>query len=465
MRRNITINPVTRIEGHASVTLSIDDSNTITASCFNVMDFRGFETILQGMQVEMMPLITARICGTCPHSHHLVAAKALDKIFGVAALPPAATLMRTLLSLAGFVHSHAIHLFALAGPDLLLGKESAPASRNIIGLVEKHPELAKKALRLRTIGARISEIVGGRGIHPVSMVAGGVATPLDATQLETLRLHAAEGLSLGKELYTYMKTIVLREHDMVERLTLPTAYLGTVNNGAADFYDGMLRLRTVEGTSFEFSSDAWASHIQEEVVPGSYGKKVYFSKGNESILFRVGPLARLNCADRFDTPLSQQEFEGYRRVFGPLCHDTVVYHYARLIELLYAVEKIALLVDDPQMGSTDVRASLGSPRRAAAHIEAPRGVLIHEYDVDANACVTKANLLVATQQNIEAINATITMSAQRYIDQPDEQLMNAIEFGIRCYDPCLSCATHRIGQMKMTVTVCHNGAVIRQVRR
>jgi F420-non-reducing hydrogenase large subunit len=464
MSRKITINPVTRIEGHASVELEIDDEKIVTAACFKVLDFRGFETFLQGMQVEMMPLITARICGTCPHSHHLAAAKAVDKVFGVT-IPHAATLLRTMLGLGGFIHSHAVHLFALAGPDLLLGLDAPLAQRNIMGLVEKYPDMSKKALRLRSIGQLVCEYVGGRGMHPVTMVAGGVSMPLDSAKVELLKKVSREAVALSRELYVFMKKNLIEALRKIEPLTIKTGYCATVNNNLLDFYDGDLRLITPGKEKFDFSIDTWASHIFEKTVDGSYSKQVYFTNGGSPVSYRVGALARLNCAGGIDTPLAQREFEEFRRLFGDPCHHTTIYHYARLIELLYAAEKLEVLANDPEALSDKVRVALGTPRKAVAHVEAPRGILIHDYDVDANGIVTGANLLVATQQNIEAINATVKMSAQKYLHQPDEIFLNAIEFGIRCYDPCLSCATHRLGEMKLDVVVRHKGVVVRQVRR
>ncbi len=464
MARNITINPVTRIEGHASVELNLDDTNTIQTACFKVMDFRGFETFLQGMKVEMMPTITSRICGTCPVTHHLAAVRAVDKIFDTT-IPEAARILRNILNLGGIIHSHAIHLFALAGPDLLLGINAPLEKRNLLGVAEKYPDLAKKAILLKSHGHRICEIVGGRGTHPVTMVAGGMAKPLSREQVEKLQSTVQEAAALGSELYPQIKEVLLQQMPLMKSLPIESAYLGTVSNGALELYDGPMRMRSTTGEFQDFSEEEWVSRLTETTNRDTYGKSTYYTVDGQSVMYRVGPLARLNCADSIDTPLAQQELAHFREVAGFPCHQTVMYHYARLIELLYALEKVATLVAAPEIASDEVRAPLGSPRNGVAHVEAPRGVLIHDYQVDENALVTKANLLVATQQNIDAINETIKLSAQQYIDQPEEELLNAIEFGIRCYDPCLSCATHRIGAMKMDVTIRHRGALIRQVRR
>jgi F420-non-reducing hydrogenase large subunit len=464
MGRTITINPVTRIEGHAKVELQVDDNDRVSAACFSVMDFRGFEAFLEGMQVAMMPTITARICGTCPVTHHVAAARAVDKVFD-AAIPRPARLLRNILNLAGFIHSHSVHLFALAGPDLFLGLDAAPAERNIIGMARKHPELSRKALRLRSIGQIIAEIVGGRGIHPVTMVAGGVAAPLGAESVERIRTLAGEATTLGTELFGVCKNLLLSRHELLLSLPSQTAYLGTVREGTIDLYEGDLRLMNADGSVGEFATESWRDYLAERAIDGSYGKPVVCRTATGDIAYRVGPLARLNCAERMGTPLADAELDAYRRLGGRPCHQTVMYHYARLIELLYAIEKLDELCRDDDIRSTNVRATLSTPRPACAHVEAPRGVLIHDYDVDSEGIVTRANLVVATQQNIDGINETVRASAQRYLDQPDEMLLNAIEFGIRCYDPCLSCATHRVGEMRMDVVVRRDGAIVRRIRR
>ncbi len=467
MPRKLTIDPVTRIEGHARVELDIDDTGTVTNSVFKVMDFRGFEKFLQGMQVEMMPTVTSRICGTCPQTHHLAAVRAVDKVFGVTP-PRAADLIRNVMNLGAMVHSHAVHFFGLAAPDLLMGLDADPASRNIIGLVKANPELAKKALRLRSIGQRIVELTGGRGTHPVSCIPGGVAAPLTKENGERIKKLVAEGVPLGQELFNTAKEALTSKPDLVQALPLETHYLGTVKNDAVDFYDGELRLRGPDGQSKDFAEDDWKDHLFEEAISTSYAKYVFCQTGQEgedAVPYRVGPLARINCADKIDTPLAQAEFEQFRQLGGSPCHQTVMYHYARLIELLHSLEKLAALVADPELYSENVRTACGSPRNGTAHVEAPRGVLIHDYEVDDNAIVTKANLIVATQQNTPAINATVGMAAQQFLDQPDAVMLNAVEFGIRCYDPCLSCATHRVGEMHMEIVIRQGGEILRRVRR
>lgn len=466
MTRSLTIDPVTRIEGHARVELEIGDDGKVARTLFKVMDFRGFEAFLKGMQVEMMPTILARICGTCPQSQHLASAKAVDKIFG--AVPPRpAVLLRTALNLGGLIHSHAVHFFALAAPDILLPAGTPPADRNIMGLLKATPDVARKGLQLRSVGQRVAEVIGGRGTHPVAAVVGGLAGPLTPERHATLKRLADEALPLTIELVETARKALLARTDLVEQLPLETAYLGTVKEGALDLYDGTLRLRSPDGTQVEFEEDDWMSRIHEEVLPASYGK-ITFCKDSSGtpIPYRVGALARLNCVDRIDTPLANAELQRFRELGGSPCHQTVLYHYARMVEMLYAAEKLAQIASDPEILSPNVRtAPTHAPRSAGAHVEAPRGVLIHHFDVDDKGIVQRANLLVATQQNLSSMNQTIGLSASKLLDAPDEALMTAVEFGIRCYDPCLSCATHRLGEMKLEVVVRRGGEILREARR
>ena len=345
--------------------------------------------------------------------------------------------------------------------------DAPAADRNIVALLRSVPELAKGALRLRSIGQKVTEVIGGRGTHPVASVVGGLAAPLSADRHETLVKLAEEALPLACLLVETAGDALRSKSDLLHSLPLTTCYLGTVKGGDLDLYDGMLRLKTTDGADVEFSEDDWVSRLCEEVNETSYAKYVSCSNSRgEAVHFRVGALARLNCCDRIGTPLAQAELERFRALGGNPCHQTVMYHYARLVELLHAVEALIEIARDDEIRSDNVRTpATGTPRNATAHVEAPRGVLIHDYEVDTNGIVTKANLLVATQQNTAAIDETIRMSAARYLDQGDEALLNGIEFGIRCYDPCLSCATHRLGDMKLDVTVRQRGAVVRRVRR
>jgi F420-non-reducing hydrogenase large subunit len=299
----------------------------------------------------------------------------------------------------------------------------------------------------------------------VAAVAGGLAAPLTKERAESFRSLVQEAVPLGLELVGVAKAALVKQMDLVTSLPLETSYLGTVNDGALDLYEGDLRLRRPNGESFDFSEEDWRKHIHEETVATSYAKYVFFDNG-QSVPYRVGPLARLNVADRMSTPLAHQELEEFRTLGGHPCHQTVMYHYARLIEMLNAAETLALIAKDDEILSENVRTlPSGTPKSATAHVEAPRGVLIHDYEVDSNGIVEKANLIVATQQNVSSINRTVGLSAQKYLDKPDDVLLNAIEFGVRCYDPCLSCATHRVGEMRLDVVVRQDGKIIRRATR
>nr|VFJ64809.1 MAG: F420-non-reducing hydrogenase large subunit [Candidatus Kentron sp. FW] len=467
MPRTIQIDPITRIEGHARVEVDIDDNNEVTSTVFKVMDFRGWETFLRGTRVEMMPSITPRICGTCSVSHHLASAKAVDSVFGVTP-PRPAVLLRYALNLAGYLHSHSVHIFALAGPDLLLGIDADPAKRNIMGLIEANPTVAKKALELRAISTRIIEAIGGRGIHPVSAVAGGMAASLPREKRDQLKRQAEKGLALCTELFHALKDPLMGNVEFVESLPLSTHYLGLVNDGMLDFYQGALCLTAPDGEKFTFSEADWTDHLVEETTPASYAKFVLCRKdGNDTgVPYRVGPLARVNCCDGIDTPFADAELQEFRKMAGFPAHQTVFYHITRLIELLHAAEKLVELLDDNDICGTDVRTLPDrAPGQGTGILEAPRGVLIHDYQVNEGGIVEDLNLIVATQQNIPGINATVDLSVRNYLEKPDEVLLNSIEFGIRCYDPCLSCATHRLGEMKLEVVVRHGEEIVRTAKR
>lgn len=471
MTRTITIDPVTRIEGHARVEIDIDDNKRVIGSVFKVLDFRGWETFLLGTQIEKMPLVTARICGTCSTSHHLAAAKAVDKVFNVEP-PPAAIMQRYVMNLAGYIHSHSIHIFALAAPDLLLDANTPPATRNLIGLIQSPhtAAVAKMALELRRISTDIGEEIGGRGIHPVTAIAGGMSQIITETVRERLYQRAQHGLELTKQLFNAVTNALSNKPEVLDSLPLSTHYLGIVNNGLLDHYQGTLRLTSPVANSkpIEFSVEKWGMYLKEQTTTGSYAKAVFFQNDNgEFEHYRVGALARINGCDKIDTPLAQAALQQFRNRFGQPCHQTPLYHYARLIELLYAAEKLVELLGDKAISSAQVRTPPTNITKAGIGvIEAPRGVLIHDYQTDADGIVTAINLMVATQQNITGINQTIGMAAQKLLDNADDEaLMNGIEMGIRCYDPCLSCATHRLGEMKMSVVIKHNQHIIRTAKR
>lgn len=467
MGRVIEVNPVTRIEGHAKVRIELDDAGKVVDASMHVLEFRGFERFVQGMQVELMPTLTTRICGTCPHAHHLAAAKAIDRVFSVTP-PRSAVLLRQLLNAGSIIHSHAIHFFALAGPDLFVAPGAPPAQRSILSLMRASPELVRKGLRLRSLGQRIAEAVGGRGTHPVTCVAGGMSSPLSEEDRGQLKRLAAEALDLARFALEAAKAALAGAEALLTTLPLEVHDMGTVNDGALAFYDGKLRVTRTDGSlALEFDASAYADLLVEEAGTSSYAKRILFRDPSGGLVpYRVGPLARLNCIDRIDTPNAQAELEEFRERWGKPTPQTVLGHHARLIELYHHAEKAVMLLDDPEITSPEVRAPItAAPVRGIAHVEAPRGVLIHDYDVDEDGRVKTANFLVATQHNIFGIDAGVRMAAERLLGDSDEALLGGVEFAIRCYDPCLSCSTHQVGKMPLDVTVVQAGHAVRRVTR
>ncbi len=470
MSYTIKIDPVTRIEGHARVNLNVADDGTLSSAILVVKEIRGFERILVGMDASRMPLITNRICGVCPSAHHLAASKALDAIAGVEP-PPAGKMLRELLYMGHVIHSHSLSLFVLHGPDLLLGDDVDPAHHNVVGMAEAAPEVARKALRLRSLGQKINEKVGGRGIHPVTSVAGGITFKLDAESKRVLESWTDEALELTLELSGLMDQKLTEKMEKAgmndSRWSTPSSSLGTLKNGKVNFYDGNLHVTDENGNrSAPFDVSEYKNHLVEKGVASTYMKSVFLKRGDQLIPYRVGPLARLNVAEGMETPLAQQAFEKFRARFGDVCHNAVLQIGARLVELLYVCEKAKQLISSPEITGearvpVKVRAGTG-----VGHVEAPRGTLIHEYKVNEEGVVQSANLIVATQQNSELINETIKGAAAPFLNKGnDKALLDAVEFAVRCYDPCLSCATHALGEMPMEIEIRRQQELIRTVRR
>lgn len=470
MRQSIRVDPVTRIEGHARVFLDVAEDGQLESAGLVVNELRGFERILVGVEAHRMPLLTARICGVCPSAHHLAAAKALDAAAGVE-IPPAARSLRELLYLGHFIHSHSLSLFVLQGPDLLLGLDADPKIRNIVGLVGAEPDVARKALRCRTLGQKINEMLGGRGTHPVTAVAGGITVRLGESQRRTLREWTRECAGLVEELMAVLDQALERLFERNPQIgatwQVPAWSLGTVSGGQLDFYEGVLRAVDPAGERrLEFPAAGYDQFLRESVLPWSYMKPVRLRADGQEVLYRVGPLARINAADQVGTPRAAARLSTFRKAFGRPAHGTVLNACARAIELTYAAERAEQLVEELRLdGETRVPAKLGAGRYVG-HVEAPRGTLFHDYEIDDGGIVRGANLLVATQQNYGAINESIRQAAASHVLQREEgALLNAVEFAIRCYDPCLACATHAFGQMPLEIVVRAQDEVVRRVRR
>ncbi|MEZ4735422.1 MAG: Ni/Fe hydrogenase subunit alpha [Caldilineaceae bacterium] len=480
MTRTVTIDPVTRIEGHAKITIHLDEAGRVNDARFHVTEFRGFEKFCEGRSFWEMPGITARICGICPVSHLMASAKAGDALLAVR-IPPTAAKLRRLMNWAQIVQSHALSFFHLSGPDLLLGMESDPVQRNIMGLIEKYPDVARTGIRLRKFGQDVIRMLGGKSIHPAWTVAGGVREPLtDQTRqaIEAMLPEAFDGVGLA---FRLLKD-VLPGFDQESKLygDFPSYFLGLVTpKGGLEHYDGVLRVMDSEGRIVEdgVAPEEYRTIIGEAVEPWSYLKFPYYKKAvrDEGLaayrlgMYRVGPLARVNLASFAGTPKADAEMAEFRKLNpnGKPVSSSFHYHYARLIEILFGLEKIAELVADPAITDTHVRSRADVNQQVGVGVsEAPRGTLFHEYHVDDNGILQKVNLIIATGQNNLAMNNTVRQIANAYVKngQLSEGILNRIEHGIRAFDPCLSCSTHAIGQMPLQVQlISSNGRLIDEV--
>ena len=460
MAQKIMIEPVTRIEGHAKVGIYIDDAGKVERAIFHVNEFRGFEKFCEGRMFFEMPLITERICGICPVSHHLVSAKACDQIVGVEP-PRPASLLRELMHMGQIIQSHSMHVFELGGPDLLLGFDCDPAVRNVVGLYGANPELTVKAIKLRKYGQQIIARLGGRRIHPTFAVPGGVNAALKPADREAMLAELDEMLGYVQDGLAVMRDWVeANGEDLAKFGVFPTGYLGMVDqDNAVQLYDGDIRLVDQGRQELEhFDGRKYLDYISEHVEPWTYLKFPYYKKlGWPDGVYRVGPLGRLNAAQKMATPLAQQEYERFQALRGgEVIEGTLYYHYARLIEDLYAVEHTRELLEDPDILSTDIQINRPVTNfEGVGVIEAPRGTLWHHYQVDENGMLTKVNLIVATGNNNFAMSKAVDSVAKTYIDGNNvtEGALNRVEAAIRAYDPCLSCSTHAIGQMPLELIV------------
>jgi F420-non-reducing hydrogenase large subunit len=456
MGKTLVIQPVSRIEGHAKITVQLDDSGNVSDARVNVIELRGFERFCVGKPVEEMPRITTRICGVCPWSHHLASAKATDAVFGVE-IPPAGKKLRQLCNSVAYMEEHILHFYILSGPDFLMGPDAEYPVRNVIGVVGAVPDVATRVVKVRHMCAKMLELIAGKAIHPAAAVPGGFSRPLSNSERDSLLPMAEEALELAKFTISFAKENIFPKYlDVVKTVgTITSGFLGTVtDDGALDLYDGKLRMMYADGSTDEFSADDYADYIGEHVEPWTYLKFPYAKKkgpfaleDNAPSLYRVNSLARINVADYITTPLAQKELEEFRNLFGRPAQLTLLYHWARLIELLYNAEMAVRLLKDPEITSSDTRATV-TPRaaRGIGVVEAPRGTLIHDYTTDEDGLLTHVNLLVATCQNNSAINLSVKQAAQTLIKngQYDQGTLNTVEMAIRAYDPCLSCATHRM---------------------
>ena len=444
----INIQPVTRIEGHAKVAITLDDAGNVADTKFYVQTLRGFEKFCEGRPVEEMPRTVCHICGICPWAHHLASSKAADGCFGVTP-PPTAVKLRRLMQSIAYVSDKILHFYFLAAPDFVIGPDADYSVRNVVGIAQAAPDIAKQVVHMRHLGAQMLEGFSGRAIHPTFSVPGGVSKPLTEAERQKLLPPAQELLEFAKFTMKFAKENVFPKYmDAIKSIgVIETGYLGTVrDDGALDFYDGKLRMMKSDGSCDDFACDDYLDYIGETVEPWSYQKFPYAKKWgqlNMSLenpvgVYRTNCLARINVADKMATPLAQAELDEFRAAFGRPAKYTMLYHYARLIELLQVAETMVELLSDPQITGSDVRAPVTARAgRGVGCVEAPRGTLIHDYECDSEGLVTKVNMIVGSTHNNAAINLSVNQAAKEVIKDGkyDQGVLNRIEMAVRSYDP------------------------------
>jgi NAD-reducing hydrogenase large subunit len=471
--RRIIIDPVTRIEGHAKISIFLDTSGNVSDAEFHVVEFRGFEKFCEGRPYAEMPGITPRICGICPVSHLLASAKAGDAIMAVN-IPPAADKLRRLMNLGQIVQSHALSFFHLSAPDFILGWDTPQPKRNVFGLIAANKDLARAGIRLRQFGQEIIELLGSKKIHPAWAVPGGVRSPLSDEGRARIRAWLPEAYATTKIAFDlFKKTLDSHKREIQIFGNFQSLFMGLVEpDGTWEHHGGKLRFTDSSGSVIadQLAPQKYHEYIGEAVQSSSYLKSPYYAPlGFPEGIYRVGPLARLNVAEQMGTPKADAELKKFKKLGRGAVTSSFLYHYARLIEILTSLERIEAYMDDPELSSEDLRADAGiNSLRGVGVSEAPRGTLFHDYTVDRDGLLRKVNLIVATGQNNLAMNRTVAQIARHYIKGNDipEPLLNRIEHGIRCYDPCLSCSTHALGKMPLHIRlVGPDGRIINQLTR
>jgi NAD-reducing hydrogenase large subunit len=457
--QRVVIEPLTRVEGHGKVTLLLDDDNHIKQARLHIVEFRGFEKFIQGRPYWELPVLVQRLCGICPVSHHLAAAKATDMLVGATQLTPAAEKIRRLMHYGQTLQSHALHFFHLCSPDLLFGFDDEIRHRNIVGVIEDHPEIAKQGVLLRKYGQEVIRVTAGKRVHGTGAIPGGVNKSISPDERQYLREDIDQIIDWSQAAVELIKRIFSEQFDYhMAFATIDSNMMSMIgDDGAFDIYHGGLRAKAADGQMIFDHVDytSYEQYLREGVKSWSYMKFPFIrSLGTWDGWYRVGPLARVNNCDFFTTPLAEQE----RKVFteigqGRPVQASLAYHWARLIELLYCAEAIKDLLFDDDLLSDDLLVKGDMQARGIGVLEAPRGTLFHHYEIDADGLVEKANLIVSTTNNNQAMNESIRQVANHYLDgkQLTEPLLNQIEVAIRAYDPCLSCATHALGKMPLEV--------------
>jgi len=473
MSQTITIDPVTRLEGHGKITIQLNGQGEVEDAHFHVTQVRGFERFSEGRPFYEMPSLMARICGICPVSHLIASAKACEAIMSVR-IPHTAAQLRRMLNLAQMVQSHALSFFYLSSADLLLGMEADPKVRNIIGVAAAKPELGRAGVALRRFGQSIIELLGDKRIHPGWVVPGGVTEPLEPAKRDKILAMIPEAYAnIALALDAYKKIAGQFKAEIDVFANFPSNYMGLINEDESiEFTDGALRLIDAKGATVEdgITAARFTEVIGEAVEPYSYTKFAYYKPlGYPAGSYRVGPLARLNIVKQMGTPKAEKEFAEFKQLAAGPVESSFHYHHARLIEILFGIEKIEEILADPRILDKHVRATAGVNRlEGAGQAEAPRGTLHHHYKVDENGKMTWANLVIATGQNNKAMNEGVLQASKHYIKDGKftEGILNRVEAVVRTFDPCLSCSTHAAGQMPLEISLLSaDGEVVDRVAR
>jgi len=470
--KTIVIDPITRLEGHGKISIFLNEEGNVENAYFQTPELRGFERFCEGRKAEELPIITPRICGVCPVAHHFASTKALDAAFNVEP-PSAAKKLRELMYCGYYVYDHTLHFYFLGAPDFVVGPDAPPAQRNILGVIQKVGlEIAKEVIKHRAYGQKITAMLGGKATHPSCGLPGGISKGLTEEERQEIEKMAKSSVEFAKFSLKIFDDVVLKNKKYVDIIlsdpyTLKTYYMGTVDkNNKVNFYDGNIRVVDPKGGEFvKFAPSEYLDVIDEHVEPWTYAKLPYLKKvgwkglvdGPDSGIYRVGPLGRLNASEGMATPLAQQEFERmYETLGGKPVHSTLAFHWARLVELLYAAERTLELSRDEEITSKDLRNKPGNPGEGVGITEAARGTLIHHYQLDEDALIKKVNLIVATTNNNAAICMSIRDAAKGVIHggEVSDAILNMVEMAFRAYDPCWACATHyAIGQMPLEVEI------------
>ena len=471
--KKIVIEPVTRVEGHGKVTIHLDDNNNVVQARLHIVEFRGFERFILGRPYWEVPVLVQRLCGICPVSHHLAAAKAMDIIVGADQLTPTAEKMRRLMHYGQFFQSHALHFFHLVSPDLLFGFDADPAIRNVIGVINKYPDLAVQGVMMRKFGQEIIKATAGKKIHGTGAVPGGINKNLSIEERDSFLKDIDQMMEWSRGALEIAKNYTIENLEKIASFgSFDSNHLGIVNkDGAMDFYNGGLRAIDKDGNKIfdHLDNQKYHHYIAEEVRSWSYMKFPFIRDlGTNDGWYRVGPLARINICDYIDTP----EAEAARKEFMNLTSNkpnniTMAYHWARMIEILHSCEKIKELLNDPDLQGNDLIIQGERRNECVGIIEAPRGTLFHHYEVNSNDQITMANLIVSTTSNNEPMNRAVLKVAQQRISgkaEITEGLMNEVEVAIRAYDPCLSCATHALGEMPLKFELLNSSGSLIQSR-